>query len=117
MIERDLVNLTDLALFRPVRTGAGMDPTSTPTTIATGLPAIYEPAQELFTELDGRQLFVRSKFWIDPTDSAGDVIDVRANDWAQWTDFRGVLQKEQRILRVSPWFCGAVLDHLLLELA
>ncbi len=115
MIERDLVNLFDLALLRPVRTGASMDEGGGQATLATGLCAIYEPSNQLFKDTDGRELTIRARFYIDPVDNSGDPIDVRAHDWLQFTDFRAKLQKRQLILRVSPWYCGAEIDHLLLE--
>jgi len=33
-----------------------------------------------------------------------------------YTDFRGVLKKRQLIRRVSPFYVGSELDHLLLEI-
>ena len=116
MISRDLANVFDLSLQRPRRTGPSMDVTGTPAVLADGLCAIYEPTDELIKGEDGRDLQLRAKFWIDPMDNDGDDITVRAHDWLQWTDYRGKLQKQQLILRVSPWYCGAELDHLLLEI-
>ncbi len=114
MIERDLANVTDLALLRPVRTGPGMD-SGTPTSIATGLTAIYEPTQSLLKGADGREILLTGKFFIDPVDNDGVDIEVRVHDWLEFTDFKGDLQKRQVIRRVSPWYCGAELDHILLE--
>lgn len=116
MIERELANVFDLTLLRPVRTGPGLDTVGTPVTIAENLCAIYEPVQILFRDLDNREITLTSKFWIDPCDSSGNALDIRANDWLQFTDFRGVLQKEQQIRRVSPWFIGRELDHITLEI-
>ncbi len=116
MIERELANVFDLKLLRPVRTGPGMDPVGTPVTVAENLCAIYEPTQVLFKELDGRELFLTARFWIDPCDNDGDQIDVRAHDLLQYTDFRGVLQKRQVIRRVSPFFIGVDLDHIQLDI-
>ena len=112
MIERDLANVFDLALFRPQRQGPSMDESGTPVTLASGLCAIYEPTQVLFKDVDGRELLIRATFFIDPCDNDGNMIDVRAHDHLQYTDFRGVLQKRQLILQVSPWYCGAELDHI-----
>lgn len=115
MIERELANVFDLKLLRPLRTGPGMDTVGDPVTIAEGLTAIYEPRQSLFKETDGRELFLTARFWIDPCDNDGNQIDVRANDWVQYTDFRGVLQKRQVIRIVSPFFLGVELDHIQLD--
>lgn len=115
MIIRDLANVFDLELLRPVRTGAAMDP-ATPISLADSLTAIYEPTEETLRDQDGREVRVTAKFWIDPVDNGGTAIDVKAEDWLQYTDFKGALKKEQRIVRVSPWFCGVELDHILLEI-
>lgn len=113
----DLVNIFDLALFRPVRQGYGMDPSAPALTIADKLSAIFEPVQVLARGESERDLLIRAKFFIDGTDNDGEVIDIRADDWLQFTDFRGVLQKKQLIRRVSPWYCGPLLDHVLLEVS
>lgn len=115
MIERDLVNVFDVALFRPVRSGPGGD-LGTPTTIAEDLCAIYEPSSDVFKDVDGLETFLVGKFWIDPVDNDGVAIDIREDDFLSYTDFKGSLQTEQTIRRVSPWYCGAELDHLLLEI-
>ncbi len=115
MIEPELINVTDLALFRPVRQGPGMDQSASAIPLATGLSAIYEPVQILARGESARDLNVTAKFFIDPVDNDGEAIDIRANDFVQFTDFRGVLQKKQVIGRVSPWYCGPVLEHILLE--
>ena len=113
-IIRELANVFDVALLRPVRTGAAMDP-GVPITLADSLTAIYEPTEGLLRDADGREIRIVAKFWIDPVDNLGAAIDVKADDWLQYTDFKGDLKKEQRIVQVSPWFCGVILDHLLLE--
>lgn len=115
MILRDLVNVLDVALFRPVRTGPGGD-LGAPTTLAADLCAIYEPTSDVFKDVDGEETFLTGKFWIDPVDNDGVALDVREDDFLQYTDFKGALQTEQVIRRVSPWFVGAELDHILLEI-
>ena len=94
-----------------------MDESAASVTLASGLSAVYEPTQNLVRDDDGRQITLRARFYIDGIDADGAVLDIRAHDWLQFTDFRGVLQKKQVIVRASPWFCGAVLDHVLLEIS
>lgn len=113
-IIRELANVFDLALFRPVRTGAAMDPAA-PIPLADTLTAIYEPTEGLLRDTDGREIRITARFWIDPVDNLGADLDLRADDWLQFTDYKGELKKEQRIVQVSPWYCGVILDHLLLE--
>ena len=116
MIERDLANVFDLELSRPDRTGPSQDPVGDPATLASGLCAVYEPFQAWLQEPNGRQVRLSAKIWIDPIDNDGDAITVAAGDWAQWTDFRGVLVREQVIVTVSPWFVGTELDHIQLDI-
>lgn len=116
MIERELANVFDLKLVRPLRTGPGMDTVGSPVTLAEDLTAIYEARQVLFKEPDGRELFLTGRFWIDPCDNDGNQIDVRAHDQLQYTDFRGVVQKRQVIRTVSPFFLGVELDHIQLDI-
>ena len=115
-IDRDCINVTDLALFRPQRQGSANDESGPPVEIATGLCGIYEPSQRLFKDAQGRELQISAIIRIEGTDSDGDVIDVRAGDHAQWTDFRGKLLKRQLILRVDPWWHGFDLDHVELRI-
>lgn len=115
-IIRDLANVFDLDLLRPIRTGAGLDPVGVPTTLADDLTAIYEPTEAVIRDVDGREIRITGRFWIDPFDNGGADIDVKANDWLTFTDWKGDAKKEQLIVRVSPWFCGTELDHLLLEI-
>lgn len=116
MIERELANVSDLTLLRPLRTGPGHDPVGSASTIAADLYAIVQHRQNYFKGLDGREQTVTTQVYIDPVDNDGEAIDVRAGDWAQWTDWRGVLQKEQLILRASPWYACDEVDHVLLEI-
>lgn len=110
------VNLNGLDIYRPVRQGAGGDESSAPVPVALGLDAIYEAVSDSFKNAQGREIFITGRFWINPTDSSGDVIDVRADDHLQYRDFRGKLVKRQRIVRASPMFCGPELDHIMLEI-
>lgn len=116
MIVRALANVFDLKLLRPVRTGPSMDESATPTVLAEDLCAIYEPSHELIQDADGRAIVITARFAIDPVDNAGVALTVRQHDHLQFTDYRGELQRRQMIRRVSPWYCGAELDHLLLEI-
>lgn len=115
MIERELANVSDLTLLRPVRTGPGHDITGE-STIASDLYAIVQHVHVYFKDVNGRENYITSKIYIDPVDNDGEALDIRAGDWAQYTDWRGVLQKKQVILRASPWFACDEVDHVLLEI-
>lgn len=116
MIERALANVFDLELFRPARLGAAMDPSGPPVSLADALTAIYEPTQALLQTVEGREVRITARFFIDPVDNGGAPIDPQADDWLQYTDFAGDLVKQQRIIRVSPWWICGDLDYLELEI-
>ncbi len=112
MIERELANVSDLTLLRPVRTGPGHDITSE-TTIASDLYAIVQHVHVYFKDIDGRENYIQTKVYIDPVDNDGEALDIRSGDWAQYTDWRGVLQKKRVIPRASARYACAEADHAL----
>jgi len=75
-----------------------------------------EPSTHVIRDPDGREHQITAAFRLDPTDCEGEVLDVMEGDHLQYTDFRGVLKKRQLIRRVSPFYVGSELDHLLLEI-
>lgn len=115
-LDADCINVTDLAIYRPVRQGPGHDQSAPPVEIIADLCAIYEPSQRLFKDSAGRELTINAILRIDGTDGDGEPLDVRAGDHAQWTDFRGKLLKRQLILRVDPWYLGPELNHVELRI-
>ena len=111
MIDSAFVNVTDLAIRRPTRTGPGGDPAGAPTPVHTGLSAIYEPADRLFRDPDGRERQITARFFVDPT-VAGSPIDVQPGDFLQWTDFAGTLVEDREIVLVNVWVNGCPEDHV-----
>ena len=98
MIERLLANVFDLELFRPAKPGPAMDPSGPPVSLADSLTAIFEPTQSLLQTVDGRELRITARFYIDPVDNNGTPIDPKADDWLPYTDFFGDPVKEPRIM-------------------
>ena len=115
MIEPDLVNVFDVSIVRPNQTGPGMDPVGDDAVLYSNLEAIYEPVDEVVKDLDGRERFLSARFFIDPFDADGNVIDVQANQLIQWTQFNGRVAEKILIVRVLPWFCGRELDHIQID--
>ena len=114
MIERELANVFDLTITRPRRLGPGGDITATDS-VAANLCAIYEQTNELIRDVDGSEITVRGRFYVDPCDNDGVTLDIRTRDHLQWSDYRGTLVKTQQVRRVTAWFIGAEVDHILLE--
>lgn len=113
MIERDLVNVCDLAITRPKRSGpAGDSLVANDFSVATDLCAIVEAEHAVIQDLDNRQQLVVASIWIDGVDANGDFLKVREGDLVQYTDWKGDLVKKQQVLRVSPGYCGTELDHV-----
>ena len=102
-------------LPRPDRTGPGQDIVGDPDILETGVDAIFNGSQRVETDVDGSQFVVQATFWIDDCNAGGVARDVKKNDWVQWIDYRGRLQRAQRIKRVTPVYVGTQVDHLKLE--
>lgn len=114
MIERELANVFDLTITRPTRLGPGGDQTSI-ATVADGLCAIHEQVNVLSRSVDGHDITISDSFVVDPVDNNGDALEVQARDRVQWTDYKGSRVKQQQVFRVSAWYVGAEIDHLLIE--
>ena len=101
----------EIDLLRATRGGPGNDVTLE-TALVTGQPAIFTTDEKVLTSLDSKELSITGVFWIDPCDSDGDPIDVKKNDWVQYTNYRDRRQREERIHDVFPVYVGTQLDHL-----
>lgn len=104
----------EIDLVRPTRGGPGDDVTAE-TVLVSGQAAIFTTDEKVLTSLDGTQLTIVAVFWIDPCDDDGDPIDVKKNDWVQYTNYRDKLQRRERIHDVFPIYVGTNLDHLRLR--
>lgn len=110
-VDRDFINVTDLAILRPPRNRPGLD-AGAAAEVATGILAAYEPRVQQIKSETGEDQTITAVLRIDGVDSAGNPLDIRSGDLARWTDARGRLQKPQRILRAVQWFSGTDIDHL-----
>lgn len=117
MIERELVNVTDVVIYRPARTGAGLGSVrGDDTTLYAGLLGIHEPADSSVQSPTAQDHARSETLWIDPVDEEGNPIDVFVDDLVDWTDRAGRTVVRKRIRRVQDWWCGAEIDHLELEI-
>lgn len=105
MIERDLVNVTDLKILRPERGGPGGDITGK-TTVASNLEAIVQPSERLVRNSQGREVAATAKLYVDPD------VDIVARDLVQYTVPEGALTGELEVLTVGVWSCGDETDHI-----
>lgn len=106
-------NLTDIAIVRPTFGGGG--DISGRTTQASGLKGYYEPKSSQVTTDGGLVRAITGRYFINPVDGDGDVIDVEDGDFVTHTDWQGVASTEREIIAVSPWYDGTALHHLVLS--
>ncbi len=100
MIEPCSVNVTDLAIYRRNQTGQGGD--GTDVLIADGLRAHHEESASGTRAAGERDTAVTDFLMIDGYDSDGDLVEVKAHDVAQWTNWAGRRVDKIAIIRVSP---------------
>ncbi len=101
----------EIDLIRPTRGGPGNDITGQ-TPLVTAQAAIFTADEKVLTSIDSKDLAITGVFWIDPCDADGNPIDVKKNDWVQYTNYRDRRLREERIHDVFPVYVGTQLDHL-----
>lgn len=113
-IDLSSVNVRDLALTRPDRSGPGGDQAGAPEVLGQNLAACHAEEDKIFRRPNGREVVSFGRFFLDPLfDEGGDLIEVRAGDLAQWTSLFGVLGEPQEIISVEPTAdCDGKLDIL-----
>ncbi len=100
MIDRCMLNVTDLQIIRRTDTGIGGDGSDAVT--ASGLSAHHAPGDRLVRDAQGRDVVVSDTIYFDGVDSNGVAIDVRAHDFVQWGDWQGTQTKQLEIMLVEP---------------
>lgn len=114
----DAFNVSDLAIYRPNvgARGPGGDETA-PTLIYSDLPAVQEDSDVTGQDANGRTRQLVGKLFLDPDHpSTGERLQIKADDWATWTDYQGRTLRQQRISTVKASFISGDVDHLRLEL-
>ena len=113
MIEPDSINVTDLEITRPDRTGPGGDQAGTPTIVATALSAYYEVIASQVKKVDGSVVQATGLLMVDPpVDSAGAYVVISPGDLAAFTIHGSQSLKPREIIKVEPWYVGGEIDHL-----
>ncbi len=101
-IEAEAVNVSDLQISRPNRSGPGGDEVGSPAEIGVALDACYSEQNRTIRDADGREVVVSGEFFIDPiTDGRGAIVPVLVGDLAAWTDHQGVAVDPQEIVAVK----------------
>lgn len=101
-VERDAVNVSDLKITRPTRTGPGGDSVGADADLGVDLEAAYSDEEKNFRRSDGREVVTSGLFVIDPIlDDRGEIVPVLVGDLATWTDHQGVAKVDQEIVRVK----------------
>lgn len=113
-IDPSSVNVADLRISRPDRSGPGGDIVGTPAVLGENLEALVVDDEREFRRVDGREVVTTARIYLDPLqDDAGDPIEVRAGDLAEWTNLLGVTLDAQEIVKVAPTSdCEGELDVL-----
>jgi hypothetical protein len=101
-IEASAVNVSDLRISRPTRSGPGGDEVGSGTEIGADLESCYSEQNRTIRDADGREVIVSGEFFIDPiTDDRGAIVPVLVGDLAAWTDHQGVAVEAQEIVAVK----------------
>lgn len=111
-IDPSSVNVSDLAITRPSRTGPGGDEVGDATVIGSELQALRVEENKVFQTGRGREIVSLGRFFLDPIlDDAGDPVEILPGDFAAWTNAFGSAVEAQEIVSVEPTTgCDGLLD-------
>ena len=99
MIERCSINVRDLEIFRRTASGIGGD--GTDASVVAGVLAEHEQVKAGTKTTDGRDVTITDTIMIDGIDpSDGSVLNIKAHDMVQFTDWTGALTKKLSIVQV-----------------
>ena len=113
-IDPSCVNVTDLKITRPDRSGPGGDQVGAASVLGQDLDALFVPEDRLLRRAIGREVVSFGVFFIDPLrTSRGVVVPVVPGDLAEWTGLQGDVPGPQEIISVEPTAdCEGALDVL-----
>ena len=118
MIEQEFVNVTDLVIKRPVRTGPGGDTNpAADVTIASGLRCIHQRTHRVRKSREGVDVVVEALIFLDPVLPNGSPLpEVCERDYLICTlPGTGRLSAPFTVLAVAYESLGAEIDHIELE--
>ena len=102
-IDPSAVNVIDLEITRPDRSGPGGDQAGAAAILGTGLEALRVEEDKLFRRPNGREVVSFGRFFLDPIlDELGDPIEIRPGDLAKWSNAFGTVGEPQEIIAVEP---------------
>lgn len=96
------VNVNDLTISRPTRSGPGGD-VGVETVIASNIQAIFMQTNRELIVPGNREVVLTGSFFIDPiVNRRGEIVPVLVGDFVAYSDLQGQLVEEQEVLAVSP---------------
>lgn len=102
-IDPSSVNVSDVRITRPDRSGPGGDIVGTPAVLGEDLEACHVAEDRVLRTGSGPEIIILGRFWMDPvTDELGDVVPIKPGDLVAWTDLQGVENDPQEIISVEP---------------
>jgi len=113
-IDPSSVNVRDLAITRPARSGPGGDEVGTGTVLGSGLQALRVDEDKLMRGPRGRELVSFARFFLDPwAGDDGEIVEIRPGDLAAYSNAFGSAVDAQEIIAVEPTNdCDGSLDVL-----
>lgn len=112
MLPRRSLNVTDVLVSRPNRTGPAGDQVGSPTTVHSELEAHYEPSSSMVRTETGAEARLTGLLFFDPIDDEGESVDILPGDFVSYTDHLGRTTTKREVLTVEPVWRGTELDHI-----
>lgn len=111
-IDPSSVNVMDLEILRPDRSGPGGDEVGPGTVLGSELQACRVAEDKLMRDSRGRELVSFARFFLDPwAGEDGEVVEIRPGDLASWSNVFGSAVDPQEIISVEPTMdCDGRLD-------
>ena len=102
-IDPSAVNVIDLEITRPDRSGPGGDQAGAAAILGTALSALRVEEDKLFRRPNGREVVSFGRFFLDPIlDELGEPVEIRPGDLAKWSNAFGTEGEPQEIISVEP---------------
>lgn len=111
-IDPSSVNVLDLSIIRPTRTGPGGDEVGAGTVLGSGLQALRVAEDKLMRDSRGRELVSFARFFLDPwAGDDGEIVEIVPGDLASYSNAFGSEVDPQEIISVEPTMdCDGSLD-------
>lgn len=113
-IDPSSVNVMDLEITRPDRSGPGGAEVGSGTVLGTRLQALRVDEDKILRSPRGREIVSFGRFFLDPwAGDDGEIVEIRPGDLAAWSNAFGSAVEPQEIIAVEPTNdCEGSLDVL-----